>query len=53
MMALSAFTSREDCLRVLSSDVMKKNQEERRRDGFAPRVTCLPDTVDPRGPKGK
>jgi hypothetical protein len=53
MTPLSAFTSREDCHRVLSSDVMKKNQDARRQDGFTPRVTCLPDTVDPRGPKGE
>ncbi len=49
-----AWSSREECQTErtrLQSFRSREQQEQDRRDGFM--FVCLPDTVDPRGPKGK
>jgi len=48
---LSAFTQRPDC----EKDRVEKDrlipEEKRTKDGAITFLSCLPDTVDPRGPK--
>src|SRR5881296_541074 len=49
-----AFTSKDEC--ELAARRLRESQPQKKREGAGVRVTgfvCLPDTVDPRGPKGK
>ena len=47
-----SFQSLPDCRKAMSSDRMKRLIEESRSAGTSLLPVCLPDTVDPRGPKG-
>jgi hypothetical protein len=51
--AVDAFTSREECNSAKAArDPQRREYKEKYPDDFA-YFTCLPDTIDPRGPKGK
>ncbi len=48
-----AFTTKAECTRYMERQ--EKREDERRKKGTTIQqfFTCLPDTVDPRGPKAK
>jgi len=48
-----AFRTKADCEQQLKARVQFLAQMESRTSGPTPFLACLPDTVDPRGPKGK
>jgi len=48
-----AFATKKECEQaMIRSDQRVKDYKAKHPDDFA-YLTCLPDTVDPRGPKGK
>jgi len=48
-----AFQTKADCEQQLKARVQFLAQMEPRTSAPTPFLACLPDTVDPRGPKGK
>jgi hypothetical protein len=48
-----SFQSLNDCKRAASESDIKNRSAEVEKLGMHVLSTCLPDTVDPRGPKGK
>jgi hypothetical protein len=50
--ALDSFPSSQECKQRLYSPAMKQYVEDEARRGLVLNPVCLPDTVDPRGPKG-
>jgi hypothetical protein len=50
--ALDAFPSRAECIRAKDGrEPVREDYKRKYPDDFA-YLTCLPDTIDPRGPKG-
>ena len=48
-----SFTSLAECQKAIYSPSWKKTVEEGKQQGHGLVPMCLPDTVDPRGPKGR
>jgi hypothetical protein len=48
-----AFQTKPDCEQQLKARVQFLARLDPRTSGPTPFLACLPDTVDPRGPKGK
>jgi hypothetical protein len=48
-----AFQTKADCEQMLKARVQSLALMGPRSSGPTPFLACLPDTVDPRGPKGK
>jgi hypothetical protein len=48
-----AFTSKEDCERAVDRRDVREDQRRKADPSTKLFFTCLPDTIDPRGPKGK
>jgi hypothetical protein len=49
----ASYESLQECKTALQGAAMKKIVAENERKGLSLFPVCLPDTVDPRGPKGK
>jgi hypothetical protein len=48
-----SYVSLQECKTAQQAPAMKKIVSESERTGLRLSPVCLPDTVDPRGPKGK
>jgi len=48
-----AFDTRKDCEQYANARAQFLSAVAKRTSGPTPFLACLPDTVDPRGPKGK
>jgi hypothetical protein len=53
MSAWDSFQSLEECKKVMTGDQFKKLVDDSKKEGHTLLPVCLPDTVDPREPKGK
>ena len=49
----SAYTSRKDCMSAMSQLPLASWPQPARVGAQRNKYSCLPDTIDPRGPKGK
>jgi hypothetical protein len=52
-MPLDGFKSKDECVRAQEAREKREEGSRKREPNIERYFTCLPDTVDPRGPKGK